>query len=52
MAAKKVPAALQKQFESVIWDCESALYASGANKKMEHTYEEAVKVISDFEEVI
>lgn len=39
-------------FNSVIWECETALYASGGAKKMNQTYEEAIKVISDFEELI
>lgn len=49
---KKVPADVQKNFESVIWDCETALYATGSAKQKEHTYEEAVKVISDLENYI
>ena len=47
----KVPAALQKSMEDVIWECETALYASGGSKQMAHTYEEAIKVISDLEDV-
>ena len=51
MNARKVPAALQKNIEDVIWECETALYASGGSKQMEHTYESAIKVISDLEDI-
>ena len=52
LTARKVPADIQKHFESVIWECETALYATGGSNKMAHTYEAAVKVISDLEDVI
>lgn len=48
---KKVPADLIKDFESVIWDCETALYASGGTDKMAQTYEKAVSVISNLENI-
>jgi hypothetical protein len=48
---RKVSATLQKSIEDVIWECETALYASGGSKQMTHTYEEAIKVISDLEVV-
>ncbi len=51
MNTRKVPVTLQKSLENVIWECETALYASGGSKQMEHTYEEAIKVISDLEDV-
>lgn len=48
---RKVPQHLQKNVENVIWECETALYASGGSKQMESTYQEAIKVISDLEDV-
>ena len=42
---------IQRDMENVIWECETALYASGGSKQMAHTYEEAIKVISDLEDV-
>jgi hypothetical protein len=48
---KKVPADLIKDFESVIWDCETALYASGGTDKMAQTYDKAVSVISNLENI-
>ena len=51
MDARKVPAHIQKNLEDVIWECETALYASGGSKQMAHTYDEAIKVISDLEDV-
>ena len=52
LAQRNVPDALQKHFESVIWECETALYATGGSKQMSQTYESAVKVISDLEDII
>ena len=51
MNSRNVPAGIQKNLEDVIWECETALYASGGSKQMAHTYEEAIKVISDLEDV-
>ena len=51
-AERKVPPAVQQQFEDVIWECESALYATGGKNDMSHTYEAAMKVISDLEGII
>ena len=51
MNTRKVPDALQKSLENVIWECETSLYASGGSKQMAHTYDEAIKVISDLEDV-
>ena len=48
---KNVPVTLQKNLENVIWECETSLYASGGSKQMTHVYEEAIKVISDLEDV-
>ncbi len=48
---RNVTASVQKNLENVIWECETALYASGVSKQMSHTYEEAIKVISDLEDV-
>ncbi len=50
MKTRNVPDTIQKSLENVIWECETALYASGGSKKMAQTYEEAVKVISDLED--
>ncbi len=50
MNTRKVPGTLQKNLENVIWECETALYATGGSKQMAHTYEEAIKVISDLED--
>ena len=51
MNTRKVPDTIQKNLENVIWECETALYASGGSKQMAHIYEEAIKVISDLEDV-
>jgi BatD DUF11 like domain len=51
MQARHVPEPLQQKIGNVIWECETALYATGGSKQMAHTYEEAIKVISDLEEV-
>ncbi len=51
MNTRKVPDTLQKSLENVMWECETALYASGGSKQMAHTYDEAIKVISDLEDV-
>jgi len=51
MSARRVPETTQKNLENVMWECETALYASGGSKQMTHTYEEAIKVISDLEDV-
>lgn len=51
MLTRNVPESLQKNIENVIWECETALYASGGSAQMENTYNEAIKVISDLEEV-
>lgn len=51
MNIRKVPDGLQKNLENVMWECETALYASGGSKQMAHTYDEAIRVISDLEDV-
>jgi hypothetical protein len=51
MNMRNVPEATQKNLENVMWECETALYASGGSKQMAITYEEAIKVISDLEDV-
>ncbi len=51
MKTRNVPDTIQKNLEEVIWECETALYASGGSNKMAQTYDEAVKVISDLEDV-
>ncbi len=50
MTERKVPTELQKRLENVIWECETALYASAGSDKMNTVYEEAIKVISDLED--
>ncbi len=50
MNMRRVPQSLQKRVGDVIWECESALYASGSTDKMANTYEETVKVISELED--
>ena len=52
LTERKVPDHVQKQLADVIWDCETALYASSGNNKMATTYDAAIKVISDLEGVI
>lgn len=51
MNQRKVPQSLQKNIDNVIWECETALYASGGSRQMANTYEEAIKVISELEVV-
>jgi len=51
MNERNVPEPLQKNLENVIWECETALYASGGSQQMANTYQEAIKVISDLEDV-
>ena len=52
MKNRNVPDKIQKSMDNVIWECETALYASGGSQQMANTYEEALKVISDLEDVI
>lgn len=52
MAARKVPEQLTREVENVMTECETALYAQvGGSKAMEHTYTEAVELISKLEEI-
>lgn len=51
MSKRNVPADVQKKLEDVIWECENALYASGGSRQMSDTYEDAVKVISNLEDI-
>lgn len=51
MSAKKVPVELQRTLEDVISECETALYASGGSRTMNDTYNDAVKVISNLEDI-
>ncbi len=48
---RKVPGNILKNLENVIWECETALYASGGSEKMTRTYDEAIQLISDLEDV-
>lgn len=50
---RKVPANLQEQMGAVMNECETALYTpSGGSQQMQHSYENAIKVISELEETI
>ena len=51
MNRHNVPEYIQKNIESVVRECETALYASGGSQEMKHTYDEAIKVISDLEDI-
>jgi hypothetical protein len=51
LQARKVPATIQKKMEDVIWECETALYASGGSRQMKDTYDDAVSVISNLEDI-
>jgi hypothetical protein len=51
MNSRKVPQEVQKKLNDVIWECETALYASGGYRTMNDTYEDAVKIISNLEDV-
>lgn len=49
--AKNIPEATQKRLNDVIWECETALYASGGSRQMSDTYNDAVNVISNLEDI-
>ncbi len=49
---KNLPEHILKSMDNVIWECETALYASGGSQQMAHTYGEAVKVISELEDIM
>ncbi len=51
MDQRKVPAPVQQRLDSVISECQTALYASGGSQQMARTYDEAIQLISDLEEV-
>lgn len=51
MNSRNVPADVQKKLNDVLWECETALYASGGSRTMNDTYDDAVKVISNLEDV-
>jgi len=51
MSAKNVPADVQRTVENVIGECETALYASSSSRQMADTYDDAVKVISNLEDI-
>lgn len=50
MNERKVPSDVQKKLNDVIWECETALYASGGSRTMNDTYNDAVKIISNLED--
>jgi len=53
LVQQKVHQPLLSQLENVISECEIALYAqTGGTKEMQHTYQEAVDVISKLEEIV
>ncbi|NCX96054.1 MAG: protein BatD, partial [Chitinophagia bacterium] len=49
LAAKAVTPSLLANFDSLIEECEIALYASADNTKMSSAYQQAIKVISELE---
>ncbi len=49
---RKVPDVMHRQFNDLIWECETALYATGGSKPLSSTYDDAVKLIGDFEGTI
>jgi hypothetical protein len=51
MNSRNVPADVQKKLNDVLWECETALYASGGLRTMNDTYDDAVKIISNLEDV-
>jgi hypothetical protein len=51
MSKRNVSQGLQKRLENVIWECETALYASGGSEQMAGMYGEAIKIISELEDV-
>jgi len=52
LSGKKVPESLQKDLDTVMWECETALYASGGSQKMGQVYDSAVNVIGNLEDYI
>lgn len=51
LVARKVPADVLRKLEDVITECETSLYASGGSRQMSDTYDDAVKVISNLEDI-
>jgi hypothetical protein len=51
LSQRNVREGLLKRLENVIWECETALYASGGSAQMNSTYDEAIKIISELEDV-
>ncbi len=53
LAARNVPQSLIDRVDQTITECETALYAPGAgSQQMQHTYQEAVTMISKLEECV
>ena len=51
MNNRKVSEPIQKSLSDIMWECETALYASGGSQQMNQTYESALKVIGDLEDI-
>lgn len=51
LVARNVSSELQNKLDSVITECETSLYASGGTRTMNDTYEDAISVISNLEDV-
>ena len=52
MIQGNVPEAIRRNLDDVIWECETALYASGGSRQLSQTFDSAVKVISDLEDSV
>ncbi|MBA3827650.1 MAG: protein BatD [Taibaiella sp.] len=53
LASRRIPADIIERIDHIVTECETALYASlGGTKQMQHTYNEAVTVISELEDSI
>jgi len=51
MSNRNIPADVQKKLNDVIGECETSLYASGGARTMKDTFDDAVNVISNLEDV-
>lgn len=51
MSRRNVPQGLQNRLGNVILECETALYASGGSAQMAGMYDDAIKIISELEDV-
>ncbi len=51
LTSKNIPESTQKKLNDVILECETSLYATGGSRKMADTYNDAVSVISNLEDI-